>query len=136
MSRLRFRRPRHATIVAYLALFIAIGGSSYAAMTVHSEDVPKNELTGSDIKNLTINDLKGQQLPLQIVTGPKVTVGSSGAAFGAVACPDGLATGGGYSGGIAGHVSSSLPVPSGGWAVQVEGAPEGATFTTYAVCGQ
>jgi hypothetical protein len=34
MSRLRFSRPRHTTIVAYLALFVALGGTSYASVKI------------------------------------------------------------------------------------------------------
>jgi len=31
MSRIRFRPPSHATVLAYLALFVAIGGTAYPA---------------------------------------------------------------------------------------------------------
>lgn len=33
------RRPSHATVVAYLALFVALGGSSYAAVTLERNSV-------------------------------------------------------------------------------------------------
>ena len=33
----RFRRPSHVTIVAYLALFVAVGGSALAAFVVSSD---------------------------------------------------------------------------------------------------
>jgi hypothetical protein len=137
VSRLRLRRPRHATIVAYLALFVALGGSSYA-LTVGSEDVPKNELTGQDIQNLTVNDFKGQDLPAtRVVIGPQVTVGANGNAVGTIGCADGSPTGGGYIGnGIAAHVAGSIPLGNQGWLVQVEGAPQGASFKTYVVCSQ
>ena len=33
---MKFRVPSHATVVAYLALFVAIGGSAYAVSKVGS----------------------------------------------------------------------------------------------------
>jgi hypothetical protein len=125
-------RPRHGTIVAYLALFIALGGTSYA-LTVNSEDVPKDALSGKDIENLTIRDFKSTELPLQVVTGNKVTIGADGAGIGLAGCPDGIPTGGGYAGSVSGHVSASHPLAN-AWYIQVAGAPQGASFTPYAVC--
>jgi hypothetical protein len=46
--RLRGRRPGHATVVAYLALFIALGGSSYAAIKITGKQVKDSSLTGRD----------------------------------------------------------------------------------------
>jgi hypothetical protein len=62
LSKLRSYRPTHATLVAYLALFVALGGSSYAAMKVTGKDVPKDALTGADIKNLTGKDVRNNSL--------------------------------------------------------------------------
>jgi hypothetical protein len=46
------RRPSHSTIVAYLALFIALGaGGAYAANTIGSADVIDESLLSQDIKN-------------------------------------------------------------------------------------
>jgi hypothetical protein len=43
LARLRLRRPSHATVVAYLALFVALGGTSAVALsgsnTVFSDDI-------------------------------------------------------------------------------------------------
>jgi hypothetical protein len=43
LRRIRFRRPSHATVVAYLALFVALGGTSAVALsgsnTVFSDDI-------------------------------------------------------------------------------------------------
>ncbi len=41
----KIRRPRHATVVAYVALFAAIGGSAYAA-----KQLPKNSVGSAQIK--------------------------------------------------------------------------------------
>jgi hypothetical protein len=50
--------------VAYLALFAALGGSSYAAITVTGKNVKNSSLTGSDVKNssLTGKDVKNNSL--------------------------------------------------------------------------
>ncbi|MEX1142886.1 MAG: hypothetical protein WD993_06405 [Thermoleophilaceae bacterium] len=65
----RMRRPSHTTIVAYLALFVALGGSSYAAINlprnsvgpkqikknaVRSPEIRNNAVTSRDIRNRTI----------------------------------------------------------------------------------
>jgi hypothetical protein len=62
LSKPRSYRPSHATVVAYLALFVALGGSSYAALRVTSRNVPKDALTGADIKNLTGKDVHNNSL--------------------------------------------------------------------------
>jgi hypothetical protein len=64
LSRL-FRRPSHGTVVAYLALFVALGGSAYAVNTVNSSDivdgqvksvdVGQNEIGSADVKDNSLN---------------------------------------------------------------------------------
>jgi len=53
-------RPRHATVVAYLALFAALGGSAYAVSKVRTHDLKRGAVTSAKIKNRTIaaEDLK------------------------------------------------------------------------------
>jgi hypothetical protein len=57
-------RPRftYANVMATVAVFIALGGSSYAALRVTGANVPKDALTGADIKNLTGKDVKNNSL--------------------------------------------------------------------------
>lgn len=65
----RIRRPSHQTLVAYLALFIALGGTSYAAIqlprnsvgpkqikknAVRSPEIRNNAVVSRDIRNRTI----------------------------------------------------------------------------------
>jgi hypothetical protein len=51
-----FRRPSHATVVAYLALFVALGGSAMAAFVVSSNSqIGPNTIYGSN-KPSTAND--------------------------------------------------------------------------------
>jgi hypothetical protein len=49
----------YANVVATLALFIALGGSSYAALKVTGKDVRDRSLTGRDVKR---NSLTGRQI--------------------------------------------------------------------------
>ena len=63
-------RPRHATIVAYLALFVALGGTSIAAVSldrnsVKRKHIAKNAITSSKVKNgsLRARDFGARQLP-------------------------------------------------------------------------
>jgi hypothetical protein len=79
--------PRYANVTATLALFVALGGTSYAAATISGTDVRNGTLTGSDIKNeslksgdvdngsLLAKDFKSAQLP----AGPAGSQGAQGA---------------------------------------------------------
>jgi hypothetical protein len=158
------RRPRHATVVAYLALFLALTGSGYAALSITGRDVQDGSLTGRDIGNnsLTGGDLRGisgrdvrndsltgadltnlrrgdfvsgELTPTTQIVQTTVTVPSNGAAFGLASCPsDQVVTGGGFNGDLAGNVAGSLPAGPADWGVQVINAPPGLTFQVYAVC--
>jgi hypothetical protein len=142
--RFRIRRPRHATIVAYMALFVALGGTSYA-LTVRSEHIPKNELTGKDIKNLRPADFKGGDVPNQVedvVADHPTGLPANGSAASTAQCPPGFAaTGGGWIGTteIKGSVVNSYPsaaVGGGpeGWTILATGSGQAATFQAFAVC--
>lgn len=62
--RRRLRLPSPAMAVALVALVAALGGTSYAAITVTSSNVRNNSLTGTDIRNSTITgaDVKNRSL--------------------------------------------------------------------------
>jgi hypothetical protein len=68
------RKPSPAMLVALLALFVALGGTSYATLTVTGENVKNSSLTGKDVKNksLTKKDFKGS------VRGPTGPTGAQG----------------------------------------------------------
>jgi hypothetical protein len=57
-------RLTYANVMATSALFIALGGSSYAAITVTGKSVKDSSLTGRDVKNssLTGKDVKNRSL--------------------------------------------------------------------------
>lgn len=63
MSRLR-RHLSYANAMATVAVFIALGGTSYAALTITSNNVKDGTLTGKDIKNesVTSGDIRNGSL--------------------------------------------------------------------------
>jgi hypothetical protein len=96
---LRLTRPQPALVVSLLALFVALGGTSYAAITVTGANVKNGSLTGTDIKNgslrgadvhngsLTAGDLSLDTIAsLRGATGARGAAGATGApgTFGAV----------------------------------------------------
>jgi hypothetical protein len=59
MSRFRLRRPSGATLIAVVALFVALGGTGYAAFSlpknsVGSKQLKKNAVTTRKIKNRAV----------------------------------------------------------------------------------
>ena len=67
---MKLPRPTHATVVAYLALFVALGGSSYAAVSlkrnsVKAEHIARNAITTPKVKDgsLLIRDFAAGQIP-------------------------------------------------------------------------
>jgi hypothetical protein len=62
-ERMKLRRPSHSTVVAYLALFVALGGSAYAVgnlgkNTVGSKQLKKNAVTTAKVKKEAITAAK------------------------------------------------------------------------------
>ena len=84
--------PSPAMAVAVLALFVALGGSSYAAITITGNNVENGTLTSADLKNNSVTsvdirsgslvpqDFKAGQLPAgpQGVQGPQGIQGPKG----------------------------------------------------------
>jgi hypothetical protein len=64
-----------ANVMSVIAVFIAIGGTSYAALKISGDDVVNGSLTGKDIKkkSVAVNRLSGK-LP----AGPKGDTGATG----------------------------------------------------------
>jgi hypothetical protein len=80
LAKLRARLT-YANVVATLALFVALGGSSYAAITITGKDVKNSSLTGKDIKNssLTTSDVKNRSLLAQDFKAGQLPAGPKGA---------------------------------------------------------
>jgi hypothetical protein len=82
MKRIGYRRPSPATVLAFLALMVALGGTSYAAITlpansVGTKQLKKNAVTSKKVKNRSLKavDFATGQLP----QGPKGDQGPAGA---------------------------------------------------------
>ncbi|MBN8868257.1 MAG: hypothetical protein J0H66_00080 [Solirubrobacterales bacterium] len=90
-------RLTFSNVVAVIALFIALGGASYAAVkipknSVGTKQLKKNAVNSNKVKNhsLLAKDFKKGQIP-KGATGPKGPVGATGAAgLKGVAGPAGL----------------------------------------------
>jgi hypothetical protein len=74
MKRLAFLRGRlsFANLTAVLALFVALGGSSYAALSVGSEQIANNGVRSEDLRN---NDVRGRDIRIDTVRGTDVRDG-------------------------------------------------------------
>ena len=75
------RRPSHATVVAYLALFAALGGTSVAAVSlqrnsVKARHVAKNAITSPKVKNASLR--AADFAPGQLPRGAKGDTGAPG----------------------------------------------------------
>ena len=78
-----------ANVTSVVALFVALGGTSYAAITVTGKSVVNGSLTGKDVKReslgsrhvkgLVARDFKGRRFPRGPV-GPAGAAGAPGAA--------------------------------------------------------
>lgn len=71
----RFRRPSHATVVAYVALFAGLSGGAYAAATIGTEDIARQAVTNDKIAKRTI---KGSRIAGDTIKGKKINEDSLG----------------------------------------------------------
>ena len=93
------RRPSASLVISVVALFVALGGTSYAALTITGKNVKNGSLTTKDIKDnsLTSADVRDRSLRLRDFrsgelpnaqrgpAGPAGPAGAAGAAGSAIA---------------------------------------------------
>jgi hypothetical protein len=74
-------RLTYANVMATVAVFVALGGSSYAALTVTGKNVKDSSLTGRDVKNgsLTTSDVKNSSLLATDFKSGQLPKGAQGA---------------------------------------------------------
>ena len=87
MSSIRGRRPSPSLVIALLALFVSLGGTSYAVSKIGTRQIANNSIRSDDLRNnsvqskdirdrsLLTKDFKRGQLP----TGPRGPKGDTGA---------------------------------------------------------
>lgn len=71
------RRLSYANVMATIAVFVALGGSSYAAIQVSGKNVKDSSLTGVDIRNssLTGTDIRNSSLTTKDVKDGSLLAG-------------------------------------------------------------
>ena len=70
LPRLRSRLT-YANVVSSIGLFVALGGTSYAAITVTGKSVKDSSLTGRDLRDSSVTgrDIRRKSVPLDRLTG-------------------------------------------------------------------
>lgn len=76
MKRASMRRPSPALVISILALFVALGGSAYAATKIGTKDIKANAITTGKIKKNAITTAK---IKKDAVTGAKIKESTLGA---------------------------------------------------------
>jgi hypothetical protein len=138
------RKPSPALVIAILALVLALGGTSYAALSI-----PNNSIATAQLRNGAVTAAKtqaGAGVSLIYSAGPIIKVKANGTTFGVAKCPAGTyPVGGGIDGGSF-HVAMVGSVPwntvkgfrgtPNSWEVFVRNTEAGApqTFGVIVVC--
>jgi hypothetical protein len=86
-ARLRPYRPTHAAVVAYLALFVALGGSSYAAVRLSAHSVGSRELKRAAVTPTKLNPKTLASINSIAYREFDSTVAAGKTDFGVVKCP-------------------------------------------------
>jgi hypothetical protein len=68
----------HGTAVAYVALFAALGGTAYAAVTVTGKNIKNGTITGKDVKNRSLGSSKLSPTAVSSLTGARGPEGPQG----------------------------------------------------------
>ena len=76
MSRASLRKPSPALVISLLALFVALGGSAYAATKIGTKDIKANAITAGKIKKNAVTSAK---IKKDAVTGSKIKESTLGA---------------------------------------------------------
>ncbi|HEY0318571.1 MAG TPA: hypothetical protein VGC49_09795 [Solirubrobacterales bacterium] len=76
MKRVSSKRPSPALVISILALFVALGGSAYAANKIGTNDIKANAITAGKIKKNAVTTAK---IKSNAVTGAKINEGTLGA---------------------------------------------------------
>ena len=78
MARLKPHLQTPATWISLLALFVALGGTAYAALKITGKEVVNNSLTGADIKNGSVGPADLSAAAKKTVTGATGATGATG----------------------------------------------------------
>src|SRR4051794_6598593 len=94
------KAPSASTVVALLALFVALGGTGYAAVKINGKNIKAKTITGTKLKNRTIT---GTKLKNNTLTGKQIAESKLATVPRAK-----LATSAGTANGVAGGVAAGF----------------------------
>jgi hypothetical protein len=85
MARIRPRLPSPATVIALVALFVSLGGVSYAVTQIGTNQIKNGAVTSQKIRNGTIRsrDVRKNSLGPHAILESKLHVASAGSALSA-----------------------------------------------------
>jgi hypothetical protein len=75
MRSIPWRKPSPALVISIVALFVALGGSAYAATKIGTKDIKANAITTGKIKK---NAITTSKIKKEAVTGAKINEASLG----------------------------------------------------------
>jgi uncharacterized protein YjbI with pentapeptide repeats len=74
------RQLSFANVVSLLALFVALGGTSYSAVRLTGKDIKNGSLTGKDVKNRSLGRVDLSKKTVRSFKGARGTTGPQGPA--------------------------------------------------------
>ena len=76
------RRLTYANVMATVAVFVALGGTSYAALSITGRDVRNGSLTGADVRDGSVTgaDVKNRSLACSDFKAGQLPAGAAGPA--------------------------------------------------------
>ena len=136
---MKIRRPRHATVVAYLALMTALGGSAYAASKIGTSDLKPNAVTSPKIGSGAVraSDVKAFAVRSESESVPAGSPGSIVDVSAECRKRERLVSGGGrWSTAAPGDFPTLInSAPAGdAWSVAGAATASANTLTAFAVC--
>ena len=114
---MRIRRPGHTTVVAYIALFVALGGSAIAVTKVTTRDIKTGAVTSAKIKNANV---RAEDLPDLVIREGRASVEPNDSGSATVSC----------------NRKETLVSGAGGWETQASGAPAPVVSATSILQGR
>lgn len=133
----RFRLS-HATVVAYLALFVALGGTAYAATSLPANSVGATQLKNGAVSTAKLHDqaVTGAKVANQALTGTQINVAKLGTVPSATHAADADQLAGSPASTYQDHCPTGLTkVPNGSLCFDFTARPPAAWIDAANTCG-
>jgi hypothetical protein len=85
---LKPKRPSHTTVVAYLALFVALGGTVYAASKINGKAIRPRSIPGNRLKQNSVTGKQVKESSLNGLNLASMNIGIRGPCVGPTATSD------------------------------------------------